>query len=79
MKIFVRVKPNAKEERVEKIDPPQGRAGEPHFKVSVKEPPTEGRANWAVERIIGKHFGVPPSRVRIVSGRASREKIVEIM
>ena len=50
MKIFVTVKPNAKEERVEKID-------DTHFKVSVKEPPTEGRANWGGEGGGGKEFG----------------------
>lgn len=83
MRIFVTVKPNAKKERVEKIDSPlprgSGRAGDTHFKVAVKEPPTEGRANWAVERAVGKYFGVPPSSVRIVSGHTSREKVLEIV
>lgn len=79
MKIFVKVKPNAKEERVEKIDPPHGRAGELHFRVAVKEPAREGRANWGVERAIGKYFGVSPSQVRIVSGHTSRTKVVEVV
>ena len=71
MKIFVKVKPRAKEERVEKID-------DTHFAVSVKAPPTEGRANWAVERALGNYFGVPPSRIRIVLGAASKQKVFEI-
>ncbi len=71
MKIFAKVKPNAKEEYVEKIN-------ETHFSVSVKEPPREGRANWAVERAMGKYFGVPSSSVRIVSGHTSREKVIEV-
>jgi uncharacterized protein len=71
LKIFVKAKPNAKEECVEKID-------DTHFVVSVKEPPREGRANWAIERAMGKYFGVPPSSVRIVSGNTSREKVAEI-
>ena len=71
MKIFVKAKPKAKEARVEKID-------DTHFVVSVKEPPTEGRANWGVERALGAYFGVPPSSVRIVSGHTSRDKVVEI-
>jgi uncharacterized protein YggU (UPF0235/DUF167 family) len=78
MRIFVKAKPKAKEERVLKIDPSDGRTGEMHFIVWVKEPPTEGRANWGIERALGKYFGVPPSSVRIVSGHASRDKIIEI-
>ncbi|HUZ93187.1 MAG TPA: DUF167 domain-containing protein [Candidatus Paceibacterota bacterium] len=71
MKIFVKVKPNAKEERVLKID-------DAHFSVAVKEPAKEGRANWAVERTLAKYFNVPISCVQIVSGHASRTKVVEI-
>jgi len=71
MKFLVSAKPGAKEERVEKIS-------ENEYKVSVKEPAKEGRANWAVERVLAKHFGVPVSRVRIISGQTSRTKIIEI-
>ena len=53
--------------------------GFPEYKVSVKEPAKEGRANWAVERALAKHFNVSPSRVRIVSGQTSKTKIVEII
>lgn len=71
MKIFVKAKPYAKEERVEQT-------GEMHFIVAVKEPPVEGRANQAIEKAIAKHFDVPLSQVRIVSGQASRQKTIEI-
>lgn len=71
MKIFVKVKPAAKEERVEKID-------ENNFKVEVKEPPVEGRANMAVVRALAEYFGVAQSNVRIVSGFTSRLKTIEI-
>lgn len=71
MKIFVKVRPGAKEERVKKID-------DNHFSVAVKEPPKEGRANAATAKAIGRYFEVPPSRVKIISGHASREKIVEV-
>lgn len=71
MKITVRVKPNAKETRVEKID-------ETHLIVSVTAPPQEGRANRAVILAIATYFDIAPSRVSIVSGLASRRKIIEI-
>lgn len=71
MKIFVRAKPRAKKAGVQKID-------DTHFIVSVKEPPSEGRANWAIERTLAEYFKVPVSGVRIVSGHSSRDKIIEI-
>ena len=72
MKIFVRVKPAAKEEKVEKID-------DANFKVQVKEPPVEGRANAAVIKALTEYFGVAQSDVRIVSGFTSRIKTIEII
>jgi hypothetical protein len=71
MKIFVKAKPMAREEKVEKID-------ENNFRVSVCEPPVAGRANLAIIKAVAGYFGVAPSRVRIVSGFASRQKILEI-
>ena len=72
MKISVRVKPGAREEKVEEI-------GEGQFAVWVREPPIEGRANRAVMDALARHWGVASSRVFIVSGHASRQKVVEIV
>jgi hypothetical protein len=71
MKIFVKVKPNAKHASVEKLD-------ETHYAVAVKEPPVEGKANAAVAKALAEHLGVPASRVRLVSGHTSRQKVFEI-
>ena len=71
MKIFVKAKPNAREEKVEKVD-------ETHFVVSVKEPPVQGKANAAIIKALAKYFDVAPSSVRLVSGFAFREKVFEI-
>jgi len=70
MKIQAKVKPNSKTEEVS----PEGGA----FVVKVKEPPREGKANQAVIRLLAEHFGVPQSRVRIISGFRSKNKIIEI-
>lgn len=72
MKLFVKAKPGSKAEKVEKID-------ETHFRVSVKEPPREGRANAAILRALADYFSVSPSRIAIISGHTSRDKIVEIV
>ena len=71
MRISVKAKTNAKKELVEKLSGNE-------FAVSVKEPPIDGRANWAIARAIADYFGVSPSRVNIISGQTSKNKIVEI-
>lgn len=71
MKIFVKAKPSAREEKVEQIS-------ENHFVVAVKEPPIGGKANEAIRKAIAQYFKVPPSEVSIISGHTSRQKVVEI-
>ncbi len=72
MKIFVRVKPKAKEEKVDKMD-------DINFKVSVKQPPEKGRANAAVVKALAGYFNISQSSIRIVSGSSSKLKIIEIL
>ena len=78
MNILIKAKPGAKKERVESTSGLFTKNGERRFIVAVKEPAKEGRANDAVERALADHFGISRSRVRIVSGHTSRDKIVEI-
>lgn len=72
MKIFVTARPSAKEESV-------AETATDHFDVHVKEPPKNGRANAAIARLLGGHFGVGPSRVRLLSGFSSKKKVFEIL
>jgi uncharacterized protein len=72
MKIFITAKPNAKEVKVEKID-------DTHFAVAVKEPPRQGMANMAIAKALADYLGVVPSRVRLLSGFSSRQKVFEIL
>lgn len=72
MKIFVKAKPNAKEEKVEKIS-------ETNFVVAVKEPLIRGKANAAIIKALAAHFGVASSCVRFVSGFSSKQKVFEIL
>lgn len=51
MKIFVKARAGAKEERVEKID-------DTHFVVAVKEPPKQGRANGAIAQALLSYFHI---------------------
>ena len=70
MKIYVRVKTNMREERVEREDEA--------YAVSVKEPAKENKANRAVIELLSEYFKVPKSQVFILSGLRSKHKIIEI-
>ena len=71
MRITVHAKPNAKEERVERLN-------DEEFIVAVKEPPREGRANAAIALALAEYFGVSASRVRLVAGFTVRQKAFDV-
>lgn len=71
MKITVTVKAGAKVEKVECL--------EEKYRVSVKAPPTDGKANTAVIKALAKYFKVPHARVNMISGFTSKIKRLEIL
>jgi uncharacterized protein (TIGR00251 family) len=71
MKIQVKVKPNSRTEDVSQ----EGAS----FIVRVQEPPREGKANQAVIKLLARHFRVPKSQVRILSGFRGRNKVIEVV
>ena len=83
MKIIVRAKAGAKKVGVERVSSPAISLFGPStdlevYKVSVKEPPVDGKANQAISRALAEHFDVAPSCVHLVSGQSAKRKIFEI-
>lgn len=72
MRIFVKARPLAGEEKVERID-------QANFTVSVTEAPVKGMANAAIRKALADYFNVAPTQVRLVSGFSSRQKVFEIL
>ena len=72
MRIKVKVKSNAKKEEIKKID-------EDYYEVRVTVVPEKGKANKRVIEILSKHFKIPKSKIRLVRGETSREKVFEIL
>jgi len=70
-RISVHVKPGAKHQEISLL--PSG-----DFRVAVHEPSREGKANQAVLTAIADYFSISRSRVKIVTGKSSRNKIIEI-
>ncbi len=71
MKLTVKAKTNAKQEKVEKID-------EANYIVAVKAAPVEGKANEAIIKALAKYFRIAPSTIRLVSGEKSKIKRFEL-
>ena len=71
MKITVICKPNAKQAKVERLDPSTYRA-------TVRAAPEAGAANREVAELLAEYFSVPLSAVVILAGQKSRKKIVAV-
>jgi len=67
--LSVKVQPQAHKRKVEKISPSE-------YKVCVFSPPSKGKANREVIETLASHFNLPPSRVKILRGEKSRQKLV---
>ncbi|MCX5696418.1 MAG: DUF167 domain-containing protein [Candidatus Omnitrophica bacterium] len=72
MKISAKVKAGAREDKVDRID--QG-----NLRISVKAQAKEGKANQAVIRLLSCYFDIPKSRITILKGHTSKNKILEII
>ncbi len=72
MKISVHLKPNSRH-REEVVVNDDG-----SLTIYTKAPALEGRANMAAAKLLAKHFGVTPSKVKLVRGTTSKYKVFEI-
>lgn len=48
------------------------------LQAKVTAPPVDGKANRALCKLIAKRVGVAPSRVNVVRGEKSRDKLVRV-
>jgi uncharacterized protein (TIGR00251 family) len=72
MKIFLKVKTKSKVKKLIRVD-------DGHYVISISAPPEKGKANKEITKTLAKYFCTSISRINIVSGEKSKEKIVEII
>ncbi len=72
MLIRVYVTPNAREARVVKVR-------NDYFEVRVDEVAVDGRANKRLLEILAEHFKVQKSRISILRGTKTRNKLVQVI
>ncbi len=67
----VRVQPRASRDAI-------GGEWQGALKVRLTAPPVDDRANAALRRLLAEHLEIPVAAVRILSGKRSRSKRVEV-
>lgn len=72
MKKTVKVKPNSKKQLIEEM-------ADGTFKVNLKSPPVDGKANKELIELLAEKFNVTKSQVQIKSGLSSKTKLIEIV
>lgn len=77
VRIAIRVKPGASRTKVGGTYPADGPEGA--LVVAVQERAVDGKATAAALKALAAALGVPGRKIRLVSGSASRDKIVEIL
>ena len=68
MKISVKVKPQAKEDKIERV-------GSSSYVVWTKAKAIEGKANRAAAGILSEYFNVARSKISLIKGKGARDKI----
>lgn len=67
----LRVVPRAGRDAIEMTD-------EGKLQVRVTAPPEDGKANKAVQKLLAKSLGVAPSRLELLRGATSRDKVFKL-
>lgn len=70
-RITIKVLPRSSRNSIELL--PDG-----SYKVKITAAPVDGEANKKVITFLSKEWDVPKSKIKIVKGEASREKLIEI-
>lgn len=68
--LSVRVTPNARSNNVA--------VENGTIRIGVTVPPAEGAANAAAIKLLSKALGVPKSRLTLIKGHKSRDKVIQV-
>ena len=77
MLIYLKVKPNQRFDKIERIENDSGNQGT--WQVRLKAPAVDGKANERLVEYLSKVLGLPKSKISLVKGQTARIKCVEII
>jgi uncharacterized protein (TIGR00251 family) len=70
--LHLRVQPKAAKDRF------VGPFGDHEYKITLTAPPVNGRANEHLIKFLSVSFGLPRSRIALLSGKTSRSKCLKL-
>jgi hypothetical protein len=70
MRFFIRVKTASGEQTIEEF-------GDHRYLIHLKSRPENNEANIELLKFFSKHIGVPSTKLKIISGASSRDKVIE--
>lgn len=76
--LTVRVQPRASRNQVAATSGGSDRPGSESFTIRLTAPPVEGAANTACRAFLAERLGVAQSRILIVRGETSRNKLLRV-
>ncbi|MBO3762496.1 DUF167 domain-containing protein [Ciceribacter sp. L1K23] len=76
IRLRVRLTPNGGRDDLDGLE--RNSAGEAYIKARVSAAPEKGRANKSLVELLAKRLGVPKSRITMISGDTSRQKILRV-
>lgn len=71
MRYQIKVKPGSSQEKI--VEEGEG------LTIYLRAKPHDGEANAALVKVLSKYFGVAKSRITIIGGQKSRQKLIEIL
>lgn len=74
--LSVKLTPKASADRIG--DTRKSSSGEEQLAIYVTAPPDQGKANEAMIRLLARHLDVAPSRLHIMRGQTSRNKLIKV-
>ena len=77
MLIYLKVKPNQRFDRVEKISK-EGVTGSAEWQIKLRAPAIDGKANEYLLDYLSRILGIPKSGISLKKGQTSRIKCIEI-
>lgn len=71
MRLAIKVLPRSSRNSVEEIEPGV-------FKIKMTSAPVDGEANKKLIELLADHFAIAKSKIKLVRGLTSKNKVVEI-
>ncbi len=72
MILKIKLRPGAKDNKIKET------LADGTLKINLTAPPIEGRANQALVEFLSQHFRAAKSKIKIIKGLRSKNKIIEI-